>query len=76
VSGERFGSARIAARSAMRRSTGQAHSVLCARIGPLEPVVERKVELVGEEVARLEVRLHVALQALDAALRLGVGRLA
>jgi hypothetical protein len=38
--------------------------------------VERKVELVGEEVARLEVRLHVALQALDAALRLGVGRLA
>src|SRR6266536_2853735 len=49
-----------------------------ANVGALaEPTVELllEVELVGERAARLEARLHVALQPLDHALRLRIARL-
>ncbi len=65
--------------STRSRSIGRSPQRLVrARVDLREPAVELvlEVELVGEHAARFEVGLRVALQALDAALGLRIGRLA
>src|SRR5712691_6056262 len=64
--------------AAISRSTGRQRSVLRPRVGLLKPGVELElvVAFVGEAATTLEVGLQIALQPLDDALGLRIGRLA